>query len=204
MPVGVGGRPPGSQPPALSIDILTPPDLLVALGGLAVGTDGEYKLGPDPFSLDPTASIRQPWPTAKTMWTVHDDGASRDWSPYGSVWGNFPYGAQLYHWLARLADHGSGLALLYARTDTRGFHAQVWARATAVFFLAGRLHFHEPVTGDTSPHKNCGGPMVLACYGDAAVERARRLEAPGSPYPGHLVTVRRQLGDRVITKRGRK
>jgi hypothetical protein len=64
------------------------------------------------------------------------------------------------------------------------------ARTRSVTKPAGRLHFHEPVTGDTSPHKNCGGPMVIACYGAAAVERARRLEAPGSPYPGHLVTVR--------------
>jgi hypothetical protein len=188
MPYGVSGRAAAGQHKSTGNDWLSPPDLVRFLG---------------PFDLDPAASYRQPWRTAATQWTAHDDGLSRQW--FGLVWLNAPYGKHLYHWLARLADHGSGLALLYARTDTRGFHAHVWGRATAVFFFAGRLHFHEPVTGDTSPHKNCGGPMVLACYGAAAVERARRLEAPGSPYPGHLVTVRRQQGERAkVTTKGAK
>lgn len=143
-------------------------------------------LGSDPFQTDPTTSERQPWPTAKRMFTVHEDGMQQEWD--GEVWGNFPYGAELYSWLARLADHGNGMALLYARTDTKGFHAHVWGRCDAVFFLSGRLFFHEAVTGYQASY-NCGGPMLLAAYGEKSVSRLRRLTVAGSSYQGHLVPV---------------
>jgi hypothetical protein len=174
MPYGVSGRAAAGQHKSTGNDWLSPRDLVAYLG---------------PFSLDPCASYRQPWRTAKTQWTEYDDGFNRAWSKFGLAWVNPPYGAELYHWLARLAEHGNGLALLYARTDTAGFHAHVWARADAVFFFAGRLWFHEPVTGFPAA-QNCGGPMVLAVYGPQAMERAKRLTRPESPYPGHLVTVR--------------
>lgn len=184
------GRHKGKAPYAVAktTDLLTPPSLLVALGALQVRRD-ECKLGPDPFDLDPCASHRQPWPTARTMWTVHEDGTSRPW--HGEVWLNAPYGGELYAWLALLASHGSGMALLYARTDTRGFHGQVWDRASAVYFFEGRLFFHQPVSGSQCP-ANCAGPMLLACYGSKSVERAKRLL--DSDYPGHLVPVKRRKG----------
>lgn len=174
MTVGVAGMPPGAQRKSTGDDWLTDPALLKALG---------------PMDLDPCASVRQPWPTAKVMWTVYEDGFSRAWPKGSFVWLNSPYGAALWAWVARLADHGDGLALLYARTETQGFRAHVWDRADAVYFFAGRLWFHKPVTGEQAPH-NCGGPMVLACYGEEAVRRAAKLEAPGSAYPGKLVRLR--------------
>jgi hypothetical protein len=185
MPYNCHGRPPGAQRPATTHDLLTPPSLLAALGALRVTPDG-YALGRDPFGLDPCASEGQPWPTARTMWTVHEDGAAQDWSPHGEVYLNSPYGSELYLWLARLADHGDGLALLYARTDTQGFASQVWDRATAVYFFTRRLWFHRPVSGHQCP-ANCGGPMALAIYGERSVQRVRRLLKPGGDYPGCLV-----------------
>ncbi len=196
MPTWVTRRPPSAQNVATTTDLLTPPSLLVALGALRATRDGGYTLGPDPFDLDPTCSERMPWPTARTMWTVHEDGTAQDWTAHGEVWGNFPYGRELYSWLALLAAHGNGMALLYARTDTAGFHAHVWGRCDAVYFFAGRLFFHQPLTGHQCP-ANCGGPTVLACYGQASVERARRLLKPNSGYPGHLVPVSRgKIGKR--------
>jgi hypothetical protein len=147
-----------------SNDWLTPPEIVQALG---------------PFELDPCASEEQPWTTAAMMWTVQDDGLSRDWG--GFVWLNPPYGPHVWRWLSRLADHGNGIALVFARTETKGFHQQIWNRADCLYFFAGRLHFHWPQTGERAKF-NAGAPSVLVGYGDEARERLRainRFKIPG-------------------------
>lgn len=102
---------------------------------------------------------------------------------------------RLYRWLARLADHGNGIALVFARTETMGFFAQAWERATAMLFLKGRLTFLRP---DGTPPRNngsgnAGGPSVLIAYGD---EAAARLEHSG--LDGVLVD-----GWRLVGSQGR-
>ena len=87
---------------------LTPPHVLDALGA---------------FDLDPCAPIDRPWPTAKEHYTIMDDGFSKEWS--GRVWCNPPYGLQAANWLNRLANHGTGTALIFARTETRMFFKEV-------------------------------------------------------------------------------
>ncbi len=153
----------------LSDDWLTPPALVRALG---------------PFDLDPCAAVGQPWPTAATQWTRVDDGLSRDW--FGTVWLNPPYSA-VWQWIDRLADHGDGIGLVFARTETRWFFSAVFDRADALYFLRGRLSFLWP---DGSPASgNSGAPSVLAAYGPVAVGRLRRLdENPG--FSGKLVVLR--------------
>jgi hypothetical protein len=142
---------------------LTPPEIVRALG---------------PFDLDPCAAVGQPWRTAKTHYTVEDDGLSKEW--FGLVWCNPPYGPVTWRWLERLAEHGSGIALTFARTETEGFFAQVWERADAMLFLRGRLYFHYP--DGTRASANSGGPSVLVAYGDLAVERLRHavVKLPGA------------------------
>jgi hypothetical protein len=157
-----------------SDDFLTDPKLVRALG---------------PFDLDVSASVNQPWDTARVMWTKDDDGLSRDWSFARMVWANPPYGPELYDWLDRLADHGSGIALVFARTDTAGFHRAVWDRADALYFFRGRLWFYKPVTGERFS-ENAGSPSVAVAYGKEAVKRLQRLQKPGSPYSGRLVSLR--------------
>jgi hypothetical protein len=171
-PRTVAGRPRSTQ--GYSDDHLTDIRLVKALG---------------PFDLDPAASISQPWDTARVMWTREDDGLSRDWSPFKLVWLNPPYGPGMYDWLDRLADHGSGIALVFARTDTAGFHRSVWQRANAVYFFRGRLWFYKPVTGERFS-ENAGAPSCLAVWGKEALSRVSRLTKPGSPYPGRLVKLR--------------
>lgn len=138
-----------------SNDWLTPPELVQLLG---------------PFDLDPCASIGQPWKTAAVQYTVDTPGLSNPW--YGFAWVNPPYGPHVGMWLARLADHRRGIALVFARTETDWFHKYVWGKADAVFFPKGRFHFHRPRSGERMKH-NAGAGSVLVAYGVEAAERIR-------------------------------
>lgn len=144
-----------------SDDWLTPPEIIEALG---------------PFDLDPCACVDMPWSTAETMWTVEDDGRLREW--FGRVWCNPPYGPELRQWVERLASHGNGIALIFARTETAAFFDHVWGKADAMLFIKGRLHFHLP-TGERAK-ANAGGPSVLIAYGDANVESLRSSGVAGA------------------------
>lgn len=156
---GIGGH--TSAVRGASDDWLTPPEIVKKLG---------------PFDLDPCASISQPWVTAEKMLTIDDNGLWADWTGY--VWCNPPYGPQVGEWMGKLATHGNGIGLIFARTETKEFHRQVWNRANALFFFAGRLFFHQPITGKRAAH-NAGGPSVLVAYGNYAVERLRAFDMPG-------------------------
>ncbi|WP_236567493.1 phage N-6-adenine-methyltransferase [Nocardia sp. CY41] len=124
---------------------LTPPGILTALG---------------PFDLDPCAAIDRPWDTARQHIAPPDDGLAADWT--GRVWLNPPYAA-VDRWLSKLAEHGQGTAIVFARTETRWFINAVWERATAVFFLHGRLHFYLP--DGSRAAGNAGAPSCLVAYG---------------------------------------
>src|SRR3990167_2401138 len=126
---------------------LTPPELLRILGD---------------FDVDPCVPDKMPWRTAVLMISRSEDGLSQPWA--GRVFLNPPYGPQTGTWLKRLADHANGIALVFARTETAMFHAQVWRRASALLFLEGRLHFHY-ATGERAAN-NAGGPSVLVAYGE--------------------------------------
>ena len=87
----------------------------------------------------------------------------------------------LYHpsgkWLARLVEHGDGIALIFARTETEVFHRWGWESADAMLFLRGRLHFHD-VDGSRAK-ANAGGPSVLIAHGKENAERLRTCGLPG-------------------------
>lgn len=140
---------------------LTPPEILAALG---------------PFDLDPCTPAQMPWPTAARRYTPAEDGLIQPWRGY--VWLNPPYGSEAWRWLARLADHGNGVALVFARTETEGFHREVWAKASALLFLSGRLHFHHP--DGRRARSNAGAPSVLVAYGNYAADRLQRCGLDGA------------------------
>jgi hypothetical protein len=131
---------------------LTPPHILQALGA------------PTAFDLDPCAPLQPPWPCARQSYTIADDGLLKSW--FGRVWLNPPYGGPsiVGPWLRKMADHGQGTMLIFARTETDLFFEYVWQRATALLFLRGRLYFHH-VDG-TRAAANAGAPSVLVAYGD--------------------------------------
>lgn len=117
-----------------------------------------------PFDLDPCAAINQPWKTADTQYTRLHNGLTRDW--YGFVWCNPPYGRQTGEWLNKMANHGEGIALIFARTETAMFFEHVWPKASALLFIEGRLHFHH-IDGSKAK-ANAGAPSVLVAYGREA------------------------------------
>lgn len=124
------------------------------------------------FDLDPCAPVEQPgWTRASTAYTEKDDGLAQPW--VGRVWLNPPYGRGMGDWLARLAEHGNGIALIFARTETRAFHEHVWDKADALLFLRGRLRFHTPDGAQAGP---ANAPSVLIAYGP---ENAQALKNSG-------------------------
>ena len=143
---------------------LTPPEIVQALG---------------PFDLDPCAPCVRPWPTAITHFTIEDDGLSRPW--FGRVWMNPPYGRSTINWMRRLKEHGNGIALILARTETKTYFECVWGVADAVLWIKGRLLFYH-VDG-TKPNNSGGAPSVLIAYGR---ENAARLFTCG--IDGHVTT----------------
>jgi hypothetical protein len=111
------------------------------------------------------------------------------------VWCNPPFGPEAGRWLARLADHGHGIALVPARTETRWFVAYVWGRADAVVFLHGRPHFHRPE--GTRAAANSGAPICLVAYGTEAAGRLGRSTLAGTLVAGWRPT---QAGPGVPAK----
>lgn len=144
---GIGGH--HSNRP-LTEDWLTPPSIIAALGGSGS------------FDLDPCASVGQPWPTARRMITIEENGLACEWR--GRIWMNPPYSAhKVGRWLGRMSAHNRGIALIFARTETSSFFRYVWSRASALLFMQGRINFHLPDGRRAS--KNAGAPSVLCAYG---------------------------------------
>jgi len=147
---------------------LTPPHIIKALGH---------------FDLDPCAAPSpRPWATADRMIELPEDGLSSDWGN-SRIWLNPPYSFAAWKWLDKLADHGRGTALVFARTETAGFVRTVWRRASAIYFLHGRLHFHYP--DGTRAAANSGAPSVLVAYGDSDAQVLRNCGLDGTWVPLH-------------------
>lgn len=147
---------------------LTPPHVLDALGA---------------FDLDPCAPVERerPWPTAAEHLTVEDDGLHHLW--WGRVWLNPPY-SEAEHWMARLAAHGRGTALVFARTETRWWFRSVWPAASAILFLEGRLSFLRPGGAASKTGHNSGGPSALIAYGPADAEVLQTCGLAGACVSG--------------------
>lgn len=154
---------------ALTTTWLTPPAIMNALGTW------------EDFDLDPCAApAPRPWPTAWRMNVESDgDGLALEW--FGRVWLNPPYGAVIGQWLRKLADHGRGTSLIFARTETKFFREQVWERASGLLFLEGRLHFHTP--DGLRAGANSGAPSVLCAYGADDMDRLAASDLAGAFVP---------------------
>jgi hypothetical protein len=134
------------EAPGRTVEWYTPPWLFEALG--------------IEFDLDPAAPPGGvPWVPAANHYSEIEDGLAQPW--FGRVWLNPPYGRQTAVWLERLVAHGDGLALVFARSDTRWWQGVVPA-ATAVCLVAGRLRF---VDVDGRSAGTAGAPSALIAFG---------------------------------------
>lgn len=138
---------------------LTPPHISLALGR---------------FDLDPCSPIVRPWPTADKHYTIEDGGLDKEWK--GRVFCNPPYGTQTKFWLDKCAEHGDCIALVFARTETLMFFNSIWPKASAVFFIKGRLSFYsvDGIKGGTA-----GAPSVLIAYGKDNAETLKNIQLDG-------------------------
>ncbi len=155
-----------ARPVAATHFWLTPPGIIEALG---------------PFDLDPCAAPEpRPWPTAVRHITLPTDGLAEPWE--GRVWCNPPFGRFTAAWLARMASHNNGIALTFARTETRMFFDSVWPRASAILFVERRPHFFLP-NGEMADG-NSGGPICLIAYGEKNACALRRSRIMGALVSG--------------------
>lgn len=140
---------------------LTPPDLLKKLGT---------------FDLDPCAvSLPRPWDCATTNYTVEDDGLSKEWK--GRIWLNPPYGREIGKFLKKMSEgKHKGLALIFARTDTKAFRDYVFASAKYMFFIHGRIKFCRP---DGTPGLAANAPSVLIAWDQSEEALLLKLELEG-------------------------
>ena len=143
--LGIGGH---HAPVSQSDDWITPYWIIEAMG---------------PLNLDPCESSQQPWPCAESGYRLSrgENGLALPWS--GSVFVNPPYSRPI-PWVKRLAEHGDGVLLTFARVETGWWQDWIWPVASAVWFPRGRLTFcysnGQPAKG------NSGGPSAFVSYGD--------------------------------------
>ena len=150
---------------------LTPPYIVEALGS---------------FDLDPCSPINAPWKLAPKVFTKEDDGLTQDWGS-SRVWLNPPYGKETFKWLKRLADHGKGIALIFARTETIGFHKEVWDKADSIFFFKGRLRFYK-VDGNRGDTANA--PSCLISYSPEDTHAIEEALLKENLIQGKLIKIR--------------
>ena len=138
------------------VEWLTPPELVKKLGN---------------FDLDPCSPINAPFLHAQNNYTIEDNGLQKEW--VGRVYLNPPYGKGMELWLEKLKNHGNGIALIFARTETKCFFDNIWNDADGVLFVKGRIRFYHVsgIQGGTP-----GAPSVFIAYGQ---ENALALKSSG-------------------------
>jgi hypothetical protein len=92
------------------------------------------------FDLDPCTQSFRPYNIAHN--NICEDlgecGLSREWE--GRVWLNPPYGKEIGKWLEKMSKHGNGIALVFARCETK-WAQKAFSECDAVFFIKGRISF---------------------------------------------------------------
>lgn len=130
---------------------LTPPSMIESLGE---------------FDLDPCSPNNLPWKTAKSFYSLDNDqdGLLLPWD--GRIWLNPPYSNWVL-FMEKLKKHNNGIALIFARTETKGFFDHVWNDAHSILFLKRRVKF---VKKDLSGGGSSTAPSVLIAYGENNTE----------------------------------
>jgi len=121
-----------------------------------------------PFDLDVAANCEVPNRCARRGLTLEDDGLTASWG-CAFVWCNPPYGGAAKLWLARMADHGNGIALVPPRMGAKWFQDIVLDTADTLLFMRGRVSFINAATGLPAGGNNADS--VLIGWGETASVR---------------------------------
>ena len=128
------------------------------------------------FDLDPCSphDMDSFVPATKKL-TVFDDGLKQPWK--GKVWLNPPYGPNTGTWMARMAAHANGIALVFSRTDA-AWCQQAMQSADLMLFMAGRINF---VPGRENAHKTsgAGAGTVMFAWGLECTNALRKMRSRG-------------------------
>ena len=109
----------------------TPPDL--------------FEFGCNLFNFRPEIDVCATAQDTKCELFINKNSLDADWRrPF---WCNPPYGRSVKDWirkayLSHVKYNISGLALLFAKTDTAAFHDYIFGKAE-ICFLRGRVHFFK-------------------------------------------------------------
>lgn len=93
-----------------------------------------------------------------------------------------------------MRQHGNGILLVFARTETAWFHDNIFGSpASAILFLRGRLQFHRQdgslILTKRGKISNAGAPSCLVAYDHRSVSKNNRLalQEAQSRIGGHLI-----------------
>lgn len=142
-----------------TVEWLTPPILVKKLGE---------------FDLDPCSPENPPFTHAKVNFTIKDNGLEKKW--FGRVYMNPPYGKGMEKWLEKLKIHGNGIALIFARTETKTFFKHIWDDADALLFVKGRIKFFNLEGKQVGTP---GSPSVFIAYGSNNAEALKNSKIEG-------------------------
>lgn len=78
----------------------------------------------------------------------------------------------------KFLDHGNGVSLIPARTDTKLFHDKIFPKVDGLFFLKGRITFFH-VSGIKSDF-TLNAPVVFLAMGRDNIEALRTSGLRGS------------------------
>ncbi|WAC50430.1 DNA N-6-adenine-methyltransferase [Frigoribacterium sp. SL97] len=118
------------------------------------------------FDLDPCSpGAGKSFVPARKHYTIDDDGLASPWE--GTVFMNPPYGAHTPVWMKKLAEHGDGIALVFARTDVRWFQ-DVAGGASMVCFVSGRIKFFKG--NITEQGGTPGAGSMLVAFGEKSAK----------------------------------
>ena len=100
------------------------------------------------------------------FYTPEENSLTKNWG--GRVWCNPPYSQPLlYQFCTKMAEHGNGILLIFARTGNKVWQEIIFPKADAVLFLRKRIKFLLP---DGTPGGSAGCDSALIAFGKENVD----------------------------------
>ena len=148
------------QKTAGSDEWYTPPEIVRALG---------------PFDLDPCSPERPLFKIAEKTYNKQQDGLAHEWA--GRVFLNPPYSQPLLsQFCEKMAGHGNGIVLVFARTGNKVMQEILMPKADAMLFMRKRVRFYLP---DGKQGGGAGCDSVLIAFGKSNADALKNSGIEG-------------------------